>query len=89
MYFLTFKKFGVSASMLFQNDNKYFPAANTDLDPVTGLSLGNYQSLDGRIFSPDDQNHILYVVQGDLFIYLFIYLFILIIFVNIYMISFL
>ena len=64
VYFLTFRRYGVSARMVFQNNNLYFPAANTDMNMTTGRSLGDYEALDGRIYTPDEQNNILFIVQG-------------------------
>ena len=60
VYFMTFQKYGISADMLFQIQNNYFPAADSATDDVNNF----YMSSDGRVYSPDDQNHILYIVQG-------------------------
>ena len=59
VYFLTFQKFGVTAKMLFQNNNLFFPAANSGDDDAN-----YFVGTNDRRFSPDEQNHILYVVQG-------------------------
>ena len=42
----------------------YFPATNTDMNMTTGRSLGDYEALGGRIYTPDEQNTILFIVQG-------------------------
>jgi hypothetical protein len=55
VYFLTFQNYNVSAKELFQNGNKYFPSA----DGLTDFIDGN-----GNPITPDQQNNILYVVQG-------------------------
>ena len=56
-YFQTFAFYGVSAKDLFTNNNLYFPSADGKSDFHTSDGTG-------RIHSPDDQNHILYVVQA-------------------------
>ena len=60
VYFLTFEKFGVTAKMIFMNNNNFFPLANTPTDDA----IPYYYSTDGRRYTADDQNHILFVVQG-------------------------
>ena len=56
VYFLTFKNYAVSAKQLFQNDNNYFPSAD---------GLTDFIDMNGKPISPDTQNNILYVVQGN------------------------
>ena len=54
IYFRGFERYGVSGHDLFANNNKYFPSANND----------NFVTSSGTVYSPHDQNHILYVIQG-------------------------
>lgn len=56
---MTFKSYGVSAKMIFMNDNNFFPSAGstTDDNPV-------YISETGKAYNADDQNRILFIVQG-------------------------
>jgi magnesium-transporting ATPase (P-type) len=60
VYFQTFAIYGVTAPAIFQIKNLYFPVATSGTDDA----ITYYPSNDGRLYSADDQNHILFVVQG-------------------------
>lgn len=59
VYFMTFKSYGVSAKAIFMNNNNFFPSAgsSTDDNPL-------YLSDNGKAYNADDQNRILFIVQG-------------------------
>ena len=59
-YFKVFAFYGVSASDLFANDNKFFPSEDDEYFHTTDGS--------GRILSPSEQDHVLAVVQGTWFL---------------------
>jgi sodium/potassium-transporting ATPase subunit alpha len=58
-YFLAFRHYGVSATDLFQNNNKYFPYTSYNFVTHDGS---------GRVYDKHDQNYILAVVQTGWYI---------------------
>lgn len=60
-YFRVFQRYGVSPQELFDNNNRYFPS-------LDGESSFHTTDGSGRVYSPDDQNYILAVVQTGWYI---------------------